>query len=91
MVNFRKTHRIYHEVLSHPGGEVENVITKTSGGLARAQCYRPKLGACSGGPEDTPDVPSRLSLRADAMLSDGRAGNDVLGEYTCRKSLKRVQ
>ena len=30
MINFRKTHRIYHEVLFHPGGEVENVITKTS-------------------------------------------------------------
>ena len=34
MINFRKTHRIYHEVLFTPGGEVENVITKTSRDLS---------------------------------------------------------
>ena len=35
MIIFGKTHRIYHEVLSHPGGKVKNpTVEGWTGGLA---------------------------------------------------------
>ena len=57
----------------------ERSVCKFEGGLARAQCNLLALGVYSGGSEDTPESLSRQ--RADAMLSDGRAGNHVFGEY----------